>query len=89
MKKEIVFRIYKSFKQNEINKGFYKINQKLIETLEGTSFKSIMPKLKELDFDKIIYTNKRGTQITRIYWQRKLRKEVRIYPEKRTGKNDY
>ena len=27
--------------------------------------------------------------ITRIYHNNKLKKEVRIYPEKRTGKNDH
>ena len=71
--KNIKFKVYKD---------------KKIDIIEGSSFKSIMHVIKDIgNFNKIVYTNKRGTNITRFYSYGKLKKEVREYPEKRTGKN--
>ena len=58
--------------------------------MKGRSLKSLLYQLNKItNIDRVIYINKRGTMITRIYHNNKLKKEVRIYPEKRTGKNDH
>jgi len=75
-------------KSNKENIEFKIYKDKKIDIIEGRSFKSIMHVIKDIgNFNKIVYTNKRGTSITRFYSLGKLTKEVRIYPKKRTGKN--
>ena len=75
---DIVFKVY----TKERNKGSI--------IMKGRSLKSLLYQLNKItNIDRVIYTNKRGTMITRIYHNNKLKKEVRIYPEKRTGKNDH
>lgn len=75
-------------KSNKENIQFLIYKDEKIDILYGRSFKSIMHVIKDIgNFNKIVYTNKRGTSITRFYRFGKLAKEVRIYPKKRTGKN--
>ena len=75
---DIVFKVY----TKEPNKGSI--------IMKGRSLKSLLYQLNKItNIDRVIYINKRGTMITRIYHNNKLKKEVRIYPEKRTGKNDH
>lgn len=82
---DIVFRVY----TKEPNTRNFDLKGELI-IIKAKSLKVLLGKLdKILLLDKIVYTNKRGTMITRIYHENKLKKEVRIYPDKRTGKNDH
>tara|TARA_R110002012_G_scaffold317703_1_gene534657 strand:+ start:13804 stop:14052 length:249 start_codon:yes stop_codon:yes gene_type:complete len=66
-------------------------NSKETKIVKAKSLKALLYDLNNFDFslDRIIYTNKRGTMITRFYYKNKIKKEVRIYPEKRTGKNEH
>lgn len=90
-KKDITFKVYFHVTtKQELNNNEKQSNPVI---LKAPTFKSLSLSLKSLmsknEIIKVIYTNKRGTMITRFYFENKLKKEVRIYPDKRTGKNDY